>query len=100
MFAGSKPPMQIIRNACLTARIIAAIVLFMGAFGAIWALLQSPTTSKKWVVGIGSFMAASGAALWVLAGFDLLCKNGYEQLIAVSFALTFFSTLFAASGTA
>lgn len=98
MFAGSKPPMQIIRNACLTARIIAAIILFMGAFASIWALMRAPTSGKRWVVGTGAFLAAAGTALWMLAFFDLLCKNGYEQLVAVAFAMSFASTLFAASG--
>lgn len=85
--SSSKKPMNVVRQSCLTARIMATILLLMGSLNAIVALLKNPSDFKNWIIALTAFMTSAGMALVLLSFYDVLCKAGYELTIVVGFAL-------------
>lgn len=93
MFPNSKPVSTVIAEACLIAKIMAALVMLAGTAAAIMALLKAPFKSAKWVSGISAFFVAGGAALMILVVYDNLCKAGYQKSVVVAFAMSFIASI-------
>lgn len=80
-------PTKVIRESCMVAKVLAALIFVLGALNALGQVFQDATRFSNWVLGVSTLLLVMGVALMTLLGYDVLCKAGFERSILTAFAL-------------